>query len=450
MIGLVFHALVYAQPDEAVHDLIQIYRLALDNDPTFKQASDVREAALESAPQAVAQLLPLVSVSNETNWNYLRNLKRFTFQGSGIQRYWEHNFTVNLNQPVFHWDYWVQFSQSENQIAKAEADYQDARQDLMQRCIQAYLDVLLAKDSKRFAKAEKASLARQLDQAQQRFDVGLIAITDVLEAQAGYDGARSREIVARNNLDNSIEDLREIIGEYDGKLMSLQYNIPLLKPEPLDIDQWAFSADSQNLNIIAAQNDAEVARKTIEVQRSGHLPTVDVVGSYNVQDNSSTFGLRGEIASVGVQVNMPIFAGGAVTSKTREATHNYNAAKDNLLAVRRQVARQVKNAYRGVLSTISQVEALRATVKSSMSALEATTAGFEVGTRTMVDVVNEQRNLYQSQNSLAQARNDYILNWVSLKESASSLSEDDLKVLNNLLTSDPNEGPPMPSFDGMR
>lgn len=448
LIGLGLFSSAHAQPQEPVHDLIHIYQLALQNDPRFRQASDVRRAALETEPKAVAQLLPLVSVTNQLNWNYLRNLKRGTFQGSGIQRYWQHNFTVNLNQPVFHWDYWVQLSQSENQIAKAEADFQNALQDLMQRTVQAYLDVLLAKDSLRFAKAEQESLSRQLEQAQQRFDVGLIAITDVLEAQAGFDGARSREIVASNNLDNSIESLREIIGEYDGKLMSLQYNIPLMKPEPLDIDQWAFSADSQNLNIIAAQNDAEVARKTIEVQRSGHYPTVDVVGNYSVQDNSSSFGLRGEISSVGVQVNMPIFSGGAVNSRTREATHNYNAAKDNLLAVRRQVARQVKNAYRGVLSTISQVEALRATVKSSMSALEATTAGFEVGTRTMVDVVNEQRNLFQSQNNLAQARNDYILNWVSLKESASSLSEEDIKVLNELLAPE-NEDLPMTSIDGM-
>jgi outer membrane protein len=277
------------------------------------------------------------------------------------------------------------------------------------------------------------SLSRQLEQAQQRFNVGLIAITDVLEAQSGFDAARSREIFARNNLDNSIEALREIIGAYDGKLVPLPEKIPLMRPEPPDINQWAFSADSQNLNIIAAQNDAEVARKTIELQRSGHYPTVDVIGSYNVQDNSSTFGLRGDIGQVGVQVNLPIFEGGAVNSRTKEALHNYNAAKDNLLAVRRQVARQVRNAYRGVISTISQVEALRATVKSSLSALEATSAGFEVGTRTAVDVVNEQRNLFQSQNALAEARNNYILNWVSLKESASNLTENDLQTLNRIL-----------------
>ncbi|MGH8559677.1 MAG: TolC family outer membrane protein [Methylococcales bacterium] len=425
-------SIAWAQQDGPAHDLVYIFKLALENDPTLQQASDVRQAALESEPQAIARLLPFFSATGATNWNYLNNKKR-SFQGLGIQRYWQDSFGVNLKQPVFHWDYWVQLSQAENQIAKAEAEYQNARQNLMKRTIQAYLDILLAKDKLRFAIAEKESLSRQLEQAQQRFEVGLIAITDVLEAQSGFDGARSREILAQNNLNNAVEALREIIGEYDGKLVPLPETVPLMKPEPLDINQWAFSADSQNLAIIAAQNQAELARKTIELQRSGHFPTVDVVGNYNVQDNASTFGLRGETGSVGVQVNLPIYEGGAVNSRTREAMYNYNAAKDNLLAVRRQVARQVRDAYRGVISTISQVEALRATIKSSMSALEATTAGFEVGTRTMVDVVNEQRNLIQAQNNLAEARNNYILNWVSLKESASNLSEDDINILNNIL-----------------
>ncbi|MGH8551820.1 MAG: TolC family outer membrane protein, partial [Methylococcales bacterium] len=351
-----------------------------------------------------------------------------------VQTYWQDSFVVNLKQPLMHWDYWIQLSQTENQIAKAEAEYQTVLQDLMSRTIKAYLDILLAKDTLRFANAEKESLSRQFEQAQQRFDVGLIAITDVLEAQSGFDGARSREIVAENNLDDAIEALREITGEYDRKLVPLPETIPLMKPQPLNINEWAYSADSQNLMIIAAQNDAELARKTIELQRSGHFPTLDVVGNFNVQDNSAQgFGLRGETGSVGVQFNLPIYEGGAVNSRTREALYKYNAAKDNLLAVRRQVARQVRDAYRGVISTISQVEALDAAIRSSATALEAITAGFEVGTRTMVDVVNEQRNLYQARNNLSEARNNYILNWVSLKESASNLSQDDIKILNDIL-----------------
>ncbi len=433
---------VIGQEKIADYNLLQVFDLARENDPVYHQAQELRSAVQESRPQAIARLLPFFSAQGAYDWNYLNNKKQ-GFQGLGIQRFWDAQFSVNLNQPVFHWDYWVQLSQSENQNAQAEAEYANALQQLMVRTIQAYLNVLLARDTLTFAIAEKVSLSRQLEQAQQRFNVGLIAITDVLEAQAGFDGARSREIFATNEVDNAREALREIIGDYDGILASLPKEIPLLNPDPLDINQWAVTADNQNLTIIAAQNQAEFQHKNVELQRSGHYPSVDIVGSYTVEDNSSSFGLRGDVGRIGLQMNVPLFEGGAVNSRTREASHNYNAAKDQLLTQRRQVARQVKNAYRGVISTISQVEALRATVKSSMSSLQATEAGFEVGTRTMVDVVNEQRNLFQAKNNLAEARNNYLLNWVSLKESASSLSPTDMETLNGMLEKKISETPTM-------
>ncbi len=422
-----------AQENPATSDLLQIFEIALQNDPTYKEARERRNATLETRPQAIARLLPLLSVTAGSSWNYLNNKKASTFQGGGVQRYWDSQVGVNLNQPVFNFELWVQLSQANNQIAQAEAEYANALQDLMQRTIKVYLDVLLAKDTLQFAISEKAALARQLEQAQQRFNVGLIAITDVLEAQSGYDRARSREIFAANGVDNAKEALREIIGEFEGKLILLPTTIPLMKPEPLDINEWAATADQQNLGVISAQNQAEVARKNIELQRSGHYPTLDLVASYSFQDNNSSFGLRGETGQIGLNLNIPVFEGGAVNSRTRAAHYDFNAEKDKLQAIRRAIRRQVKDAYRGVLSTISQVEALRATVKSSISALEATEAGFEVGTRTMVDVVNEQRNLFDAQRNLSEARNNYLLNWVSLKESASSLSQKDLETLNGLL-----------------
>ena len=422
-----------AQENLATADLLQIFEIALQNDPVYKEARERRNVTLETRPQAIARLLPLLSVTAGSSWNYLNNKKGATFQGGGVQRYWDSQVGVDLKQPVFNFELWVQLSQANNQIAQAEAEYANALQDLMQRTIKVYLDVLLAKDTLQFAISEKAALARQLEQAQQRFNVGLIAITDVLEAQSGYDRARSREIFAANGVDNAKEALREIIGEFEGKLILLPTTIPLMKPEPLDINEWAATADQQNLGVISAQNQAEVARKNIELQRSGHYPTLDIVASYSFQDNNSSFGLRGETGKIGLNLNIPVFEGGAVNSRTREAHYNFNATKDSLQAVRRAIRRQVKDAYRGVLSTISQVEALRATVKSSLSALEATEAGFEVGTRTMVDVVNEQRNLFDAQRNLSEARNNYLLNWVSLKESASSLSQKDLETLNGLL-----------------
>jgi outer membrane protein len=423
-----------ADVGKATLDLAAVFSRALLNDPSYLQAKELRNAATESESQAVAQLLPFFSVSGGSGWNYLYN-KKAGYQGEGIHRYWVHQFTVNLNQPVFHWEYWVQLSQSENEIAKAEAEFHNASQDLIVRTIDAYLDVLHAKDNLSFAVAEKASLARQLKQAQQRFDVGLIAITDALEAQSGFDGAQANEIFAQNNVGNAREALREIIDEYQGVLAELPGEIPLMKPDPLDINQWAVAADNQNLDIVAGQNQVELARKAIELQRTGHYPTVDVVGDYGYTENDASFGMRGDRGSVGMQFNLPIFEGGAVNSRVREALYQFNAEKDRLLAVRRQVTRTVRNAYRGVISTISQVKALRSTVRSSTMSLEATEVGFEVGTRTMVDVVSERRNLFEAQKNLSEARNSYIMNWVTLKESASSLSESDINTLNDLLVS---------------
>jgi outer membrane protein len=425
----------------AAQDLDEIFELALASDPRYQEVRAVRDATLETRPQAIARLLPLVSAQAATGWNYLFN-KKNTFQGAGTQKWWAHTASVALTQPVFNWRFWVQLSQSDNQIAQSEADYANALQDLTVRTIRAYLDVLVAQDTLEFAAAERKSLARQLEQAQQRFDVGLIAITDVLEAQSGFDRARSREIFAANEVDNAKEALREIIGDNPADLVPLKANIPLLKPDPLDIDEWSTVANNQNLGIIAAINQAEFARKTIEIQRSGHYPTIDLLADYSFNDVGSLFGLRGNTGRVGVQLNVPIFEGGAVNSRTRQAQHDYVAARDNLHAVHRAVTRQVKDAYRTVLSTISQVESLRATVRSSVSSLEATSAGFEVGTRTAVDLVNEERNLFDARRNLSVARRDYIVNWVLLKEAASNVSHKSIETINELLGTEPFEPEP--------
>ena len=429
IVGLLQTTTAYA----AKQDLLETFELALKNDPTYQEVRAQRDATIENRSQAIAQLLPSVTLQASSTWNYLHNHKFSGFQGAGTQTFYDSSATANINQPIFHWDYWVGLSQTENQILQAEAEYANALQGLMVRTITAYLNVLLAEDTLTFATAEKESLARQLEQAQQRFDVGLIAITDVLEAKAGYDGALSREIIAANDIDNAKEALREIIGENEADLLLLKEVIPLKKPDPLDIDQWNTTAENQNLSIISAFNNMEFNRKAIELQRSGHYPTVDFNASYTYQDTSSTFGLRGDTGTVGVQLNVPLFEGGAINSRVRQAKHNFDAARDNLVAVRRSITRQVKDAYRGVLSTISQVKALKATVVSQESALEATEAGFEVGTRTAVDVVNEQRNLFQARRGHSESRINYLLNWVQLKDSASSLTQGDMETLNSML-----------------
>ncbi len=241
-------------------------------------------------------------------------------------------------------------------------------------------------------------------------------------------------IEAENDLDDSKEALREIIGDSPVDLAGLGTDLPLLKPDPEDIEAWTRLAKAHNLNIIARQNQAEFAKKNIERQRSGHYPTLDIRGSYAYQDDNSSFGLRGDTGRIGLELNVPLFTGGSINSRTRQAFSEFHATQQQLTAARRSVIRQVKSGYRGIISPIGQVKARAATVRSSKSALEATKAGFEVGTRTSVYVVAEQRNLFRSKRDHAQSRYDYIRNWLRLKAAVSDLNRNDLEKFNRLLS----------------
>ncbi|HEY8095219.1 MAG TPA: TolC family outer membrane protein [Methylobacter sp.] len=421
-------------------NLSQTYELALQNAPILKQAQAKQSAIGESKDQSIARFLPNISATGASSKNHLHNKKTGSFRGPDAnQEFWDNTFNVNLTQPLFHWDHWIQLSQSDNQIAQAEASYLAELQSLMVNTTETYFNVLYAQDNLQFATAEKQAIARQLDQAKQRFEVGIIAITDVNEAQAGFDQANANEIDAANNLDNQKEALREIIGENDAPLNALGEQLPLLKPEPADISAWSDTAELNNFSIISAFNQAEISRKAIDVQRNGHLPRLDLVASYGASDNNSSFGFRGDTQSVGVQLEVPLFEGGAVNSRTRQAAYEYQAAKEDLTAKKRAVKRQVKDAYRGVMSAISRVAALKATVTSAASALEATDAGFGAGTRNMVDVLNEQRNLYRAKRDFSRSRYDYLINSLKLKQAASSLSQDDIEQINRLLAANPSK-----------
>lgn len=421
-------------------NLSETYELALQNEPRLKQAQAQQSAVGESKDQSIARFLPNISATGASSKNHLHNKKTFSFRGPDAnQEFWDNTFDVNLTQPLFHWDHWIQLSQSDNQIAQAEATYLAELQNLMVRTTEAYFNVLYAQDNLQFASAEKQAIARQLEQVRRRFEVGILPITDVNEAQAGFDQANANEIEAANHLDNQKEALREIIGENDASLNALGDQLPLLKPEPADISAWSDTAELNNFSIISAFNQAEVSRKAIDLQRNGHLPSLDLVASYGASDNNSSFGFRGDTQSVGVQLDVPLFEGGAVNSRTRQAAYEYQAAKEDLIAKKRAVKRQVKDAYRGVMSTISRVAALKAAVTSATSALEATEAGFGVGTRTMVDLLLEQRNLYRAKRDFARTRYDYLINSIKLKQAASSLSQADIEQVNRLLGGNPSE-----------
>ncbi len=410
-------------------NLIQVYESALTNDAQIRAARASRNSAMEAKPQARAQLLPTIGLSADA-YEVHSDIKD---TGGGTEDYDSSSASISLSQPIFRREYWIQLTQADQQVERAEAQLSSAEQTLMVRTAQAYFGVLSAQDSLEFAKAETEAISRQLDQAKQRFEVGLIAITAVHEAQAAYDQSRADLIAAENALGDAWEALREIIHVRVSSLASLTPELPLNPPQPQDIEQWSGMAQQQNLDILATQKNMEIARENVSLQGAGHLPTLDLVGSHSVDRTGSSLGTDADTSSIGVELNIPLFAGGGVVSRTRQAEYDLEVAQEGLDAKRRAVDRQVRDAYRGVLASISQVEALKASTLSAQSALEATEAGFEVGTRTMVDVLSSQRDLYRTRSNYANVRYNYILSGLLLKQAAGILTRNDLEQVNSWL-----------------
>ena len=436
MIRLLTTLLLVSVPLKAAQaeDLMDIYRLALQNDPDFKSSDFNQQAVREVKSQSIAQMLPNISFNAASSRNRLEST---SFLGTTLQHYWDHSLGMELKQPVFNWSHWVQLDQADNKIAQAEAQFQAKQQSLMTRTAEAYFNILAAQDNLEFAVAEKRAIEKQLEQAKQRFEVGVIAITDVYEAQAGFDRAQASVIEAQNLLDNSKEALREIIGDNAADLKMLRHEIPLSTPQPEDIAAWTNTAENNNFSIVAQFNQAEFVRKTVDLQQSKHMPTLDIVAQYREQDSGNRYGLRGDNESVGLQVNVPLFEGGGTSSRTRQAEYEYEMAKEELTKVKRNVTRVVKDAYRGVIASINRVKALDATTQSAKMAVEAAEAGFEVGTRTMVDVLSIQRNLFKAKSDYARSRYDYLINGIKLKEAAGSLDESDMQQINEYLQQQP-------------
>lgn len=428
---LVFLPLVLLVSTTQAEDLMSIYQLAVQNDPQLQAAKEQLQAARESKSLARSQLLPTIGVG-ATYDSVKRDLK--TLNGTPVDSsssYKEKGLGLSLTQPLFRRDRFLQLEQADSTIAQAEAQYASSQIDLMVRSTTAYFDILSAEDDLRVAMAEREATGRQLEQAQQRFDVGLIAITDVHEAQAAFDAARASEIAAENSLDNAWEALFEIIGSQPkSNLAKLGEELLLKPPVPNDLQAWSDTAQQQNFGILAANANLESLRKEVDVSKAGHYPTLDLVGGYNISRSDAETATEADLGSIGLSLEVPIYTGGAVSAQTRQARANYRAAQQSVDQTRRAVNRQVRDAYRGVLSTISQVEALKAATISAQSALESTQAGYDVGTRTIVDVLNVQRNLFSSQRDYLNSRYGYILNGLALKSAAGTLSEEDLQRVN--------------------
>ncbi len=416
-------------------DLMQIYEIALSRDAIFQGAQAEYLSAREAKPQARSFILPQINGTA----SYTRtgqSVKRSTLAGGDVSSDFDtKSYSLNLNQVIFNKDLFIGLRQADLTVAQAEADVEAARQDLIVRVATAYFDVLAAEDTLRFTVAEKDAIGRQLEQAQKRFEVGLIAITDVKEAQANYDSAVAEEISARNDLDVTRNALAVIIGQFFGDLAKLSGRMPLVTPEPADADQWMEKAIEQNLTLIGTRLSTETAGLEVKRQRAGHLPTLDMLASATqVDQGGGFFGGRdtGEI-EVGVQLNLPIYSGGLVNSRTREARHNFQEAQENLTQERRDTAKQARDAYLNVISGISRVKALKRAVESQQAGADATEAGFEVGTRTSVDVLISLRTLFQAERDYSVARYAYLVDTLELKQAAGTLTARDVDKINQWL-----------------
>jgi outer membrane protein len=416
-------------------DLYEIYELALGNDPEFLAAGAANRAAQELRPQARAGLLPNFGLQGDTFGNE-QDLREANLATSvGRRNFNSSSIGVQLRQPLYRMDRWIALDQATNNVSAADAEFEFARQSLMLRVAQRYFNVLRAQDTLTFALAEQEAFAQQLEQSQQRFEVGLIAITDVEEAKAGADLSRARVIQAENALDNAREALREVTGRYHEVLKGLGEEMPLALPEPADIDAWTENALQQSLQIKQQSINTQTAKLEIKRQEAGHLPTVDLVGDhFRSKGGSSALSRTTSWTSrIGLELAVPIYSGGSVVSRTRESRHQYQQTLDQLEQIRRSVQRQTRDSFLGIASGISRVDALAQAVTSTRAAVEAIEAGFQVGTRTTVDVLNAQRNLFEAKRDYADARYTYVVDILTLRQASGSLREENLQLINTWL-----------------
>ncbi len=427
-------ALLLGSSASHAEDLLEIYRLALESDPQLRAAQAGNLAAQEVRAQSRAALLPQLNVAADYT-RHESDIQASTFGDTGTTEYDSNGYTVSLRQSIYHHEYYVQLRQADARIAQANAEYDSAKQGLILRVAEAYFNLLGAQDNLATAEATKRAISQQLNQTQQRFEVGLSAITDVHEAQAAYDSAVAAELAAQSQVDNARENLREIIGRDPMALAELKEEVPLLPPEPQDINQWVETAQQQNLPLLASEAATRAAREEVSRRRAGHYPTLDLVASHGYSDtmDAPTFGSERTDTTYGVQLNLPIFSGGLTTAQTREARALYTQAQEALEQQRRATVRESRNAYLGVTTGISQVQARKQALASAQTALEATQAGFEVGTRTIVDVLDAQRLRYTAQSDYLRARYDYLLATLRLKQAAGSLKETDIAQINTWL-----------------
>ena len=438
--NIVLLSLALASAPALAADLLQVYRDAVAYDAQFASAKAAWEAGQEKLPQGRAGLLPVISATASTTWNDIDYNRRMLNTPPVDAQYNTNGYTLTLTQPIFRWQNIEQYGQSKLQVVAADAQFAQAKQDLVLRVAQAYFDVLLAQDSLGLAQSQKKAIGEQLEAAKRNFEVGTATITDTHEAQARFDLVTAQELAAQNDLEIKRQALRQVIGKVPESLAALRAQVQLQRPQPDDMGKWVEAAEAGSPLVAAQQAALEIADKEINKQRAGHLPTLDLVATRG--RSSATGGLAAGVSlpgsdthsnTIGLQLTLPIFAGGAVMSKDREAVALREKARADLDNTRRAAALGARQAYLGVTSGMAQVRAYEQALVSSQSALDSNKLGYEVGVRINIDVLNAQQQLFATRRDLAKARYDTLVAQLRLKAAAGSLGEDDVQAINALL-----------------
>jgi outer membrane protein len=442
-------------------DLVGVFEDAVHNDPVIRGADATRLAAREARPQAWAAILPQLNGNAGISRDHTSGFQSQIFEVSNTQNpngppllvvartadtidTTTQQWALNLRQNVFSWSNWMALKAAGREVAQAEANYQAAEQQLILRVAQAYFSVLAAVDTLAANQASLEAIARQLDQANKRFEVGLIAITDVEDAKAARDTAAAAVIAAKRTLATAEDQLQEITSQKYDQLAKPGTDMPLRSPEPADQSRWVDISLAQNLSLVSSRLAADIARDNVRVAFGGHLPSIDLVAvrsyTYNSSDQNfdgtpfSNVDSKANDRQIGLQLTVPIFSGGFTQSKVRQSEYQWIAAKEAVVQSSRATERQARDAYLGVISGIARVQALRQALESNQTSLKATEAGYEVGTRTSVDVLNARRLLVQAQTDYSTSRYDYIVSVLQLRLAAGNLNRAQLEEINHWLT----------------
>ncbi|WP_028116060.1 outer membrane channel protein TolC [Ferrimonas senticii] len=402
-------------------DLMQIYQLALTKDPQLLQADSARTAAYERIGQSRASLLPQVNASIGYSNVIDSEIRPETDSATA---------GITLSQSIYDHSNYLNLDIVKQSAAQAELRFEQAKQGLIVRVANAYFDVLSAQDQLEFQQANKRAIERQLEQTKQRFAVGLTAITDVHEAQAQYDLATANEITAQNTVENNLEALREITGMAHQQLSTLDTNrFSPSKPVPATHEQWQALAEQSSITLLVEKLSVDIAKQQIDLARTGHLPSISFNAGYNDTFAGSTT-QEGNDANIGITASVPLFSGFRVTGAVNEAKANFVTAQQSLEENHRSVVRSTRANLNNVNASLSSIRAFEQSVISAESALKATEAGFEVGTRTIVDVLNSTQQLFSAKQNLSSARYGYINAVLALKQAAGTLNDADLEMIN--------------------